>query len=257
MNKSTLRTISILEYLAELKRPAEISQISRELDIPKSSVFDIIQALLEKGFVEVDNDVQKTFKLGLRAFQIGSAYINNVSVYKIAHPILEKLKDEINETVYLAVEDKGRIVYLDKVESDSPIRSTCDIGSTNLMHLTGLGKAMLAGYPEERVREITGGGSLEVRTPQTIKDYDSLLVHLKKIREKGYSIDDREDTELVCCVAAPIYDKSDNVIAAISVSMLSTKFTMEREKYISKRVVEKALEISRKMGYMRDKLYDM
>lgn len=82
MNNSALRTILILEYVANSKKPPGISELSRELDIPKSSVFDIVHILLEKGFLENDNEELKTFKIGLRVFQIGSVYINNTGLYK-------------------------------------------------------------------------------------------------------------------------------------------------------------------------------
>lgn len=255
LNNSALRTVEILECLANSKKPMRISELSRVLSIPKSSIFDIVHILLEKGFLEKDNEELKTFKLGLRIFQIGSAYINKIDLYKIAHPMLERLKNETNETVYLAVEDKGHIVYLDKVESDSPIRSICSIGSSNVMHLTGLGKAILAGYPEEKVKEITGGGELEVRTPRSIGDYKSLLIHLETIRDIGYAIDNGEDTEMVYCMAAPVYDRMDKVIAAISVSLLASKLTEEKRQQISELVVKTALGISNRLGYSGDKLY--
>lgn len=255
MNNSALRTIEILEGLANSKKSMGITELSRELGIPKSSVFDIIYALLKKGFVEIDNEELRTFKLGLRAFQIGFAYINKIGLYQVARPILESLKNETGETVYLAVEDKGHIVYLDKVESNSPIRTTCSIGSANSMHLTGLGKAMLAGYPEEKVKKITGGDKLEARTPQTIATYRELLLHLQKIRQAGYAFDNREDTDMVCCIAAPIYDRTDKVVAGISVSMLYTNLNEEKKQKISRLVIDTAFGISKKLGYMGNTLY--
>ncbi len=255
MNNSAIRTLTILEYVAESKKPVTLSELSRELAIPKTSAFDIVQILLEKGFLETDNHDPKAYRLGLRAFQVGSAYINNTDLCRTARPFLERLKSETGETVYLAVESNGRIVYLDKVESDFPIRSIMNIGSSNAMHLTGLGKALLAAYPEQKVRKITGGGKLQTRTPHTIGDYGSLLGHLKAIREDGYSFDNGEDTELVRCMAAPVYDSTSNPVAAVSISMLAANLTPEKKEHFSKCVIKTALAISGKLGYPRSSLY--
>ena len=254
MNNSALRTLYIFEYIAKSEKPLGISEISRDLDIPKSSVFDIIYALNERNFVEIDNPDSKTFKIGLKAYQIGASYINKASIYKVAHPVLEQIKNDFGETVYLAVEDEGSVVYLDKVESDSPIRFTCNIGSRNLMHITGIGKAMLAGYDDETVYRITKDKFI-ARTMNSIMNYNDLIKHLAEIRKQGYAIDSGEDIDIVRCIAAPIRDSSNKVIAAISVSMVDSHFIDERLKTISRSIINAALEISHKMGYLMDKLY--
>ena len=254
MNNSALRTLEILDCIAKSDKSLGISEISRDLDIPKSSVFDIIHALHEKKFIEMDNPESKTFKIGLKAYQIGASYINKVNIYKAAHPMLEIIKNKFNETVYLAIEDEGSIVYLDKVESDSPIRFTCNIGSRNIMHITGIGKAILAGYDNEKVYQITKDKFIE-RTKNSIMNYDDLIKHLSEIRKQGYAVDLGEDIDIVRCIAAPVQDSSNKVVAAISVSMVDSHFTAQRQKEISKSIVDSALELSHKMGYLKDKLY--
>lgn len=123
------------------------------------------------------------------------------------------------------------------------------------MHLTGLGKALLAAYPEDKVREITGGGKLEVRTSNSIGEYRNLLAHLQDIRKAGYSFDNGEDSELICCIAAPIYDRTGKAAAAISVAMFAAKLTKEKKQQISSLVIKTALDISNRLGYPWDKLY--
>ena len=254
LNNSALRTLDILEHIAKSEKSLGISEISRDLDIPKSSVFDIIYALYEKKFIEMDNPDSKTFKIGLKAYQIGASYINKVSIYKAAHPVLEQIKNDFGETVYLAIQDDDSIVYLDKVEGDSPIRFTCNIGSRNLMHITGIGKAMLAGYDDETVYKITKDKFI-ARTKNSIMNYNDLVKHLAEIRKQGYSVDNGEDIEIVRCIAAPVRDSSNKIIAAISISMVDSHYTLDRQKIISENIVIAALEISHKLGYMMDKLY--
>ncbi|MBQ8508686.1 MAG: IclR family transcriptional regulator [Clostridia bacterium] len=254
MNNSARRVLEILELFADSPQPLTVTDISRELGYPKTSVFDIINILAERGFIRRDNDRAKTYVIGLKAYQIGMAYINRTDLYAIAHPILSDLRNRLGETCYLAVEENGWVIYLDKVESSSPIRATCSIGSKNHMYLTGLGKAMLAALPVERVREIAARG-MEAHTPTTITDVESLLAALEEIRAVGCAYDMGEDNSYVRCAAAPIRDASGGLAAAISVSMLDVKFTPEMKASASSAIVEAAMTISRQLGYRGMKLY--
>lgn len=108
----------------------------------------------------------------------------------------------------------------------------------------------LVTYPNEKVKKITGAGELKIRTKQTITNYDDLVKHLQTIRKTGYSFDDREDTDMVCCMAATIYDYTGSAIAAISVSIPYAKFNEEKKKYMSEKVINAVLDISHSLGYI-------
>lgn len=254
-NKSASRAIDILELITKENRAMTLTEIGRSLDIPKSSCFDIVYTLVAKGVLEIENEALKTFRPGIKLFQMGSAVLSRTSLHPIAHPLLKKLADATGETVYLAVEDNGEIVYLDKEESDNPIRSTLMVGSRNKMHLTGLGKALLATYPESRVKEITGEESFEVKTPYTIKDYSTLKADLENIRERGYAIDDREGMEFLRCIAAPVRDHQGYAVAAISVAALDSRLPFEKIPDMAVLLTDTAMQISGKLGYTGKSLY--
>ncbi|MCI8387183.1 MAG: IclR family transcriptional regulator [Clostridiales bacterium] len=254
MNNSAMRVLEILELFAGSPEPLTISDISRQLGYPKTSVFDIINILCERGFISRDNERAKTYVIGAKAYMVGMAYINRNDLYSVSHPILTKLRDTLGETCYLGVEQGGYVIYLDKVESSQPIRSTCSIGAKNHMYLTGLGKAMLAGMPEEKVREIAERG-MEAHTPTTITTVDALLAELSAIRARGCAFDLGEDNSYVRCAAAPIRDSSGQICAAISVSMLDAAFTIAMKETAAKKIIESALEISHSLGYRGMKLY--
>jgi DNA-binding IclR family transcriptional regulator len=254
-NKSAARTVDILVLIAAAKKPLTITEISSSLEIPKSSTFEILYTLVEKGFLEIDNEELKTFKLGVKIFEVGTAFLSKTDLHGAARPFIEDLMLKCGETVFMAVEDKGSIVYLDKAEGHTNVRTTCVIGARNLMHVTGLGKALLATYPVEKVREITGGGALIARTEMTITHFNDLVKDLEEIRKRGYSIDDREGVEDLYCLAAPIYNRLNRSVAAISVASLYSKMTDEKHEKIRKLITETALNISRRLGFIGDKLY--
>ena len=254
MNNSARRVLEILELFSETDKPMTISDIAAATGYPKTSVFDIVNILHDRGFIRRENDRAKTYVMGVKAYQVGMAYLQHTSLYTLAHPLLAELRDRMGETCYLAVEEKGAIIYLDKLESNAPIRASCNIGSKNLLHLTGLGKAILAAWPEDSVRT-TCPDPLEIHTPNTLPTLAALLQELRETRKRGYAMDLGEDNPYIRCVAAPVYDASCQPCAAISISMLSDRFTPETEHNAAAQIVEAALYLSRQMGFRGSGLY--
>lgn len=254
INRAVDRAVEILHYVAQKKAPVSLAEVSKALVIPKSSAFDILYTLAEKRMLKFLPD-SKSFQLDVRTFEIGSSYLGGNEVHIVARPLLKRLSQKTGETAFLAVENNGMIVYLDKVEGTSPTRTTCVIGDRNTMYNTGLGKAILATKPIEEVRRITGGGNLYSKTERTLGHFNDLIEDLEKTRMRGYSIDDREDVELVFCLGAPILNQAGNCIAAVSVAAIFSQSFLENLEAYSKMVMEGALEISRSLGYLGGSVY--
>lgn len=255
INKSASRTIAILEYLAGCEHASNLTEISRDLNIPKSSCFEIIQTLSEFKAITVVDEILKTYRVGIKIFQIGSSVLYQTDLYLVAHLAIDELSKKLNETVFLAVEEYGKIVYIDKAEGKQMVRSTCVIGSKNDMHTTGLGKALLACYDQQKVDEIIDRYSLVVKTKYTISNKNLLMKNLEKTRKLGYAIDNEEYMELVKCVAAPIFDAGNNPVAAISIATLSARADDNYLKNLGEQISATALEISKKIGYLKEKLF--
>ena len=248
MNNSAMRVLDILELFANSREALTVSDITKALGCPKTSAFDIVTILAERGFIMRTSDRAKTYVIGPKAYFVGMSYLIDTDLRRIAAPIMSALRDELGETCYLAVGNNDRVIYLDKLESLNSIRSSCPIGSEREMYLTGLGKAMLAAMPEERIREIASRG-LEPHTPATITDVDTLLYELEKIRSDGFAHDMGEDNPHVRCTAAVIRDHSGNIAGAISIAMPDVSFTDEMRARSEKLVPEAALKISRLLGW--------
>lgn len=255
LNKSASRVVDILSLFTKSEVNLSIADIARELSLPKSSTFEIVYTLVEKGFLEIADNNRNTFKLGLKLFEVGAAFLSKADLHREARPQMEYLLAQIGRTIFLAVENKGEVVYLDKVEPYSAIHTGACLGSRNPMHCTGLGKAMLASYHEDRVRAITGGSKLKQKTPYSISEYNDLIEDLGKIRRRGYSIDDRESEIDVFCIAAPIYDRLGNPVSALSVASPAAVMNDTEIERVSKLVTASALTISRNLGFLGDKLY--
>ena len=254
-NKAASRVLDILKLISESDEALTITKISKALEIPKSTTYELVYTLLEKRFLEFDNERLKSFRLGLETFKIGSAFLNKADIYHESRSWLEKLMKASGETVFLAVQDRGELVYINKVEGNSMVRTTAILGSRKPMHCTGLGKALLAAYPKESVKNIVGEAALPTITKYTLNHYDDLVLDLEKICKRGYSVDVMESQMDVSCVAAPVYNEESKPIAAISIAGLSSRMTEDRVSYLSELVIDAALNISRRLGFSKKQLY--
>lgn len=218
MNNTTSRTLKVLSIVSSAGYPMTLKQISDELNAPVSSIYDIVNTMLQLGYLQQKDVDVKQYTVGIKAYEAGVAYLRDIDVISVARPFLETLCEETSATAFLAVRDKDRIVYLDKVESSHSVRTTAALGSSRGMYYTGLGKALLAEMPPAEVRELYAGQELEHLTPYTIVDIDALEKELMKTRMRGYAIDDREGETMLYCLAAAVRDAGGGVAAAISVA---------------------------------------
>ena len=252
---TVLRAMQILKLLAKRKEMT-ITEISNNLDIPKSSTFDIISTLKKSAFVEVRDEKLKTYSLGIASFEVGSAYLSQINLTAVVTPYLEALMNEFMVTSFLVVEDHGEVVYVDKVEPTTTTRTTLPLGSRRNMYNTALGKSILACYSAEKVREILGDESLlKAKTKRTITNYRALLKDLELTRARGYAIDNGEDHDNVFCLAAPLLNDKSEPVAAISLSFLYYEIKNFNMEIVANKLKDTALEISRRLGYQGDNLF--
>ena len=168
INKSAARTIDIIELFSKKGKPLTLTEISKTLGIPKTSAFDIIYTLLEKNILEYENEKFKTFQLGLKLFEVTLLALGKTDLHRVARPYLDQLIEKTGETVYLAVENNGEVVYLDKAEGAFAVRFAAELGTRRPIYCTGLGKSILASYTDAKVREIIKGNRLTPITENTI-----------------------------------------------------------------------------------------
>jgi DNA-binding IclR family transcriptional regulator len=228
MNKSVLRGLGILELLESAGRPMMLAEISRETEIPKSTALGILRALAEKRFVEVVEGTR--YRLGLRAFEVGAAYLRGVSPSGAAHSELVRLVDELEVTAHFAILDGAEVVYLEKEDpAHANVRLASAVGTRLAAHHTAVGQAQLALLSEEDLVRALGSGPFAYLGGRASWTLDELKDRLAKVRERGYAVDSEETLENVQCVAAPVLDATGICLGAIGVSFLKTKFGLQVE----------------------------
>ncbi|SHE75496.1 transcriptional regulator, IclR family [Caldanaerobius fijiensis DSM 17918] len=242
------RAIQILEVLGNNPSGMGVSELSRVVNLPKSTVHRILDTLLQKGYVEKNSEKEK-YKLGLKIVELSNKILANMELRSEARPYLEELMNYVNEVVHLCVLRDGEMVYIDKVECPNPIRMYSQIGRRIPVHCTAVGKATLAFLPKDEVIRILEMKGMPRKTQNTITDLQQLLNHLEEVRRLGYAVDDIEHEEGIRCVAAPIFDGTGQVVAAISVAGPDFRITIERIPELADKVREVAQKISQRLGY--------
>jgi DNA-binding IclR family transcriptional regulator len=222
--KSADRTLEILEALAGSGRRT-LGELSRTLNIPKSSLHGILRTMAQRGWVETDPTGTR-FGLGLKALQVGSAYLDTDDVVGLLGGILDDLAAAFGETVHLGRLDGPHVVYVAKRESIHPLRLFSAIGRHLPAHATALGKVLLAERsPDELDARLPA--PLPRLTRHTIVDRARLEDELAEVRARGYAVDHEENTDGIVCVARAVPVRRP-ATDAISLSVPAARMDDER-----------------------------
>lgn len=248
--QSVGRALALLEILAKENRDLSLTELSQLAGRPKSTVHGLLATLSAYHYVQQSPETGR-YRLGIRLFELGNLVARSWNIRETALPIMQRLNSQLKEMVQLATEDRGEVLYIEKVDSSHIMRIVSDIGARLPMHCSGLGKVLLAGKTAAEVRWILNMKGMQPMTPNTITTYEAMERELARIREQGYAVDDREIMDSLRCVAAPIYNQDGVVKYAISVSGFSSTMQgehFERTIQLTKKAAE---DISRAVGYRK------
>ncbi len=241
------RGLAILISFSTEQPELSVAELSRRLELPKSTVVRLIDTLRSEGFLEPMGEPGR-YRLGVRTFEVGSVYSASLSLEQAAHPALEQLAVESDRTANLAILSDGQIVHVMVVPPPHPIRYYVPPGVRDFAHYTALGKVLLAALPDEQVEQVLAQHGLPGRTGHTITDPARLRAQLAAVRQQGYAVDDQESATGVHCVAAPVRDSGRRTIAAVSVSGAAAELTETSRARLTQLVQETAHAISVRLG---------
>lgn len=216
-SSSVRRALAILGVLATWNdgRGSTLSDLAAQVGTSKSTILRLLLPLLEMNLVQQRRD--GSYAIGVGAVSLGSAYLNNLDLRAVAQPVLAELAALSRETVHLMVYSDAQVVYVDKISGSSPIQMASRVGDRADVHSTASGKAILAHLPAAEFDRVVAAG-LPRHTPRTLVTADQLAEDLVKVRARGYSLDDIENEDGIRCIASPVFDHTDAIVAAVSVS---------------------------------------
>lgn len=240
--KSADRVLDMFELFAEVKE-LSLVEISRQLELPTSSVFKILQNLINRGYLEKDES-RKTFRLGYKIFEIGVKYVQNTNLTTEFGQIAQHIVGEINEAVYLSIRSGHNILYIAEKQSTQPVRLVSHLGMQLPLHSTAMGKMILSGLDDAEIAELYPETQLGVLTEQTIGSFEQLMEHIREIRREKVAYSNGEAIQGIHCVAAPIYNAEQKIIAAMSTSIPSTRWNETVWNRMKELIVEGANKLS-------------
>ncbi|MEC0265022.1 IclR family transcriptional regulator [Paenibacillus anseongense] len=242
--KSADRVLDIFELFGEVDtRELSLMDITRRLELPASSVFKILQNLVQRGYLEKDEN-GKMFHLGYKIFQIGAKYAQQTNLTTEFQYIAAQIVAEVNEAVYLAIRSDRNILYIAEKQSTHHVRFVSHLGMKLPLHTTAMGKLFLSAMRDDDVVQLYSEQELGLLTDRTISDLEKLLEQLQEIRRDGVAFSEGEAVHGIRCTAAPIFNANQEMIAAMSISIPTTRWKEETCSQMTELVVQGAKKLT-------------
>ncbi|MCH3963443.1 MAG: IclR family transcriptional regulator [Clostridium sp.] len=224
-HRPTKRVLDILELLSNNSNGMTLTEISKALDAPKSSIMPLVHTMTSRKFIYMQKETSKYF-IGIATFSVGSSYDNHTGALQLIKTEMKNIVSVINETCQLGIQIRNNLLYIAKEDSAEPIRLVSYVGKQLPLYCTAIGRAILAEKSKEEVYNLYPEG-LKAFTPNTITDWDRLFEELEKTRARGYSIEHEESTPLVNCIGISLCSKKQT-IAALSVCIPTFRFSEKK-----------------------------
>ncbi len=240
------RSLKLLELVAEADG-AVLTDLADRSAMAPSTVHRLLTSLAQHGMVAHDDETG-AWTIGVKAFEIGTAYLRFRKLGTISRPFLKRLMEESGETANIAIEEDGDVVFISQAESHAPMRAFFRPGRRGPIHASGIGKAILSTWADSQIETLLTGRSLQHFTDKTRDTLPKLLTDMAEIRSRGWSIDDEEHTLGMRCVAAPIFDEYGEAVAGISISGPAVRLPDDKVAALGPVVRAAAGELTKAMG---------
>jgi DNA-binding IclR family transcriptional regulator len=244
--QSVERALKILDLFDASHQELKITEISRRLSLHKSTVHSLLKTLQAHQYIEQNKN--GAYRLGLKLLERSSQLVESLDISKLAKDYLASLSQQTGQTVHLVVRDRQEGVYIDKVEGNQAVIRYSRIGGRVPLHSSAAGKALVAFLPQEQISEVLQGYVYKVHTQHTLSSESAFRKELMQVRENGFAEDNQENEPGVYCMAVPIRNYSGGVVAAMSLSMLSTRVSKEDWKGYIDLLLQTGEALSSKLG---------
>src|SRR3954471_21585578 len=224
-NRSVLRALSILKAFHGEGEFVSVSEISRRADLPFASTYRLLQALEKTGAVEKG---EGAFRLGFLIASLARNVNVDRCLFDMSHAAMAELSQRLGVTVSLGRLDNGMITILGRVISPASKQRFAAIGSRLGAYGLALGRVILADLDEKNLDEFLSRISFEPFTLHTVSNKSKLIAELATVRKLGFAVVREEFYAGMGCVAVPIHDNEQRVIAALSASENIEELTPER-----------------------------
>lgn len=241
------RGLILLDAVAQSRRPVSLPELTRLFDIDRSSIFRLVNTLVQRGFLS-QVPGSKDYVPGPAVWRMTSQLESNKLLAALARGDVLRLAEESGETTHLVVRNGLRPVFIENEPTSHRVGVSTCCGDDDPLHCTSVGKALLADFERQQLIALFGDEPLATPTKRSIRSIDALVDECKRTRKRGFAIDDEEMSKGVRCVAAPIRDSTGAVIAAIGISAPGDRLSKKRCIDVGQQIRQVAQDISGKLG---------
>lgn len=238
--------MAILETLSR-SEGMTLSNLASTCGQSTATVYRVLVTLQQRDMVDLDPAGQ-VWHVGVGTFRAGTSFLRRTTLVERARAPMQTLMRESGETANLGVEQKDEVLFLTQVETHQAIRAFFPPGTIGPMHVSGIGKALLAWFDEARVAQVVERRGLHAFTPASLTTLDDLRADCAKTRARGFAFDDEERAPGMRCIAAPIFNPYGEPVAGVSVSGPAFRLDTDNLDRIGALVVETATKITAATG---------
>jgi IclR family transcriptional regulator, pca regulon regulatory protein len=213
--QSFARGLEVIRSFSASAPRQTLTDVAGRTGLTRAGARRILLTLQTLGYVESDG---KLFALTPRILDLGFAYLSSMPIWNVAEPVMEALVEQVKESCSAGVLEGTDIMYVLRVSTRKIMRNSLGVGSRLPAYCTSLGRMLLAGLPDEEVRQLLQASTLEARTRHTLTDVDALLAKVQQARRQGWCLVNQELEEGLVSIAAPIVNRAGRTIAALNIS---------------------------------------
>ncbi|HVV09622.1 IclR family transcriptional regulator [Amycolatopsis sp.] len=245
---AVLRAADILELFLGPEATLTAAQITTRLDLPRSTAHELLTTLVARRYLARQAGEETTYRLGPVLLELGSRYQQRLEFAAEADAVARSVAAQCGETVHVGVLDGLDVVYVSKIDSTHSVRLISEVGSRLPAHCTAVGKALLAGLPASELARLLKGHKLTALTRRSITSRTDLLAQLDEVRTTRIAHERSESNVDAGCVAAPVVDAEGRWVAAMSISIPTSRHNEEAWSRWEKLVRDGAAELSSRLG---------
>ncbi|MEP5758536.1 MAG: IclR family transcriptional regulator [Litoreibacter sp.] len=224
---TSMRMLVVIEELARAGVPITPTEANAQLCLPKPTIHRLFASLEAEGFLQRDID-GRSYAAGWRLRSLSAGVLSSLRIRTARQAILRKLSREIGETCNIATPDRDAMIYLERVETEWPLRIQLPQGSRVPFHCTASGKMYLSTLAPNHLQRYLNAMTLDARTPKTITQEAAFLEELDQVRTQGFALDREEFMTDMIALAVAIKDPHDRLMSTVSFHAPTMRFTAEK-----------------------------
>jgi DNA-binding IclR family transcriptional regulator len=239
------KTLDVLEAIKNSPSGLSLAAVTRAVGIPKPTAYRIASTLESRGYL--DRAQGGGYQVSRKLLELQRRETDEQLLIRTAHPVMEKLVEDCQETVNLGILDAGEVVVISTIESPQGIRMSSKVGNRRYLHSTALGKVLLSVLPERDLQRLIRIKGLPRLTATTLTTFSALKEDLELIRERGYAVDNEENELNGRCIGAPVFGPYGRMVGALSISGPTFRMTLEHAHSLAGLLIDACRTVTRNL----------